>query len=65
MSSIVSLDIRAEEEIVALDTTTGTAILYLLVVVEDCRLQGSAHRRSIMAVFHGHEGEHYLFSALK
>lgn len=55
---LVPPDIRAEEEIVALDTTTGIAILYLLVVTEDSSLQGSAHRRSIMAVFYGLEGEH-------
>jgi len=54
-------DIRAEEEIVAFDTAAGIAILYLLVVVENGRLQRPAYRRSIMAIFHGFESKSNYF----
>lgn len=56
-----SLDFCAEKEIVAFDPATGIAILYLLVVVEDGRLQRSAHCWSVMAVFHGLEGESAIY----
>lgn len=58
-----SSDIRAEEEIVAYNTTTGIAILHLFIVPENGRLQRTVNRWSVMAVFHGLEGDscyHYI-----
>lgn len=65
--SYLSIDIRAEEEIVAYDTATRATILHLLAVVENGRLQRPAHRRSVMALFPGPEGErssHFTLFAL-
>lgn len=57
---ILSLDICVKEEIVAYNTTTGITILHLFIVAENGRLQRTIDCWSIMAVFHGFEGEFML-----